>query len=177
MKNKLLQLIQYHQKIHKYVEIQDIYKMIFQGVMGAEHIIKDPDQARTRLLEEWQRCNTDNEEVLTEPVSINDTIIRVNLRPLKAKGDYFSSFFDAFIKSADIHQGNRTELISLWEMFKLLCKEKALSFSQSLLKEFDEQLKSQNYPAKHHSQLYREANKPAYRIVNKTIFEQYVLTL
>ena len=51
---KLFELLSFHLKNHASLAIQDIYKCLYQGVYGAEHLLKHPQKAHDYLLEEWE---------------------------------------------------------------------------------------------------------------------------
>ena len=74
--------------------------------------------------------------------------------------------------SAKEIDGSGEEFLTLWEEFKSAVNKNELNFDVKQLERFDEQIKSAQYPVMHHSPAYREANLPAYRVVNKRIAEE-----
>ena len=166
---QLLRLLRGHLYHRREVQIQDIYKLLYQGVFGAEHLLSDYARARAYLQEEWQRTAADPSELLTEPAAIDGEIIRVNLSRCRADGLSCDDLWRIFVQS-NKGSGSTEELRHLWSEFGELCRRKLLPFEAAAVVRFGEQMEAENYPARHHSSEYRQANRPAYRIVRRRVF-------
>lgn len=59
---------------------QDIYKLLYQGVLGSEHLLKDREQFAVRLKAELADLTADPAEELFEPVRPEGQLCRINLR-------------------------------------------------------------------------------------------------
>jgi len=122
--SELMNLIKVHLYLYKNVEIQDIYKLLFQGVFGAEHLLQDVDSAKARLVEEWDQIQAEAQEPLQVPVSSDGSIVRVNLRRCKAEGIEVTDVWDAFYRSAHNSSASKDEFDKVWQSFYQLCFEK-----------------------------------------------------
>ena len=135
---------------------EDVVKFAFQGMLGVGHLISSEEDAVKYLQEEMSGLEPDHEEPYIEKISPD--WLRMNLRAAKARG----------IREADI----------AW----MLCRSaqrKPLSFTRQNVYNFcvkldgSEQMKQaaakildENWlPG--HSQQYREAYHPAYRVLHK----------
>lgn len=163
----LLQLIKYHLRLHRDVEIQDIYKMLYQGVFGGEHLLTTRDAAQMRLDEEWRRVSADGEQDLFEPVSIDGRVVRINLRRCKADGIDLAEIWRAFHASGGKVNASLEDFEGTWRRFHGLCSKRLLMFPADKVAAFGREAKNFGCPAKHHSSAYRQANEPAYRVLLK----------
>ena len=168
----LFELIQWHLREHGDVEIQDIYKLLYQGIFGAEHLLKDAERAKKYLEQEWVRVPAEHSEVLLEPASTDGRIVRANLRRCKAEGLSIKELWTIFYRSVDQVHANIKEFEQTWQHFEELCRATKLPFDANHVRKFGSQARSENWPAKHHTDAYRRANYPAYRIVLKNEFEK-----
>ena len=166
MKN-LQELIAYHTQRHEGLQPEDVYKLLFQGVLGPEHLLSNPDAAKRYLFDEWQKVDGDHHEELIEEISIDEKYVRVNLRPFKARQIDLEILWNAFLHAAKMNTMAKSEFIVLWNEYMDLCHKQLLDFAYECVRAFDQLMYQKNYPPAHHSRLYREKNKPAYRVVVK----------
>lgn len=165
----LLRLVQWHLARRRDVQIQDVYKLLYQGVYGAEHILLNMDRARIFLEEEWGRTVPNAAEVLTEPVSLQGDIIRVNISRCRAEGLSCGDLWLVFQRS-NKQVGNVDDLQNIWHEFGEFCTMALLPFNHEAVVNFGRQVRQDGFPARHHSEAYRQANHPAYRVVSKREF-------
>lgn len=171
---KLRRLIQWHLYRHKNLEIQDVYKMLFQGVFGAEHLLNDVERAKAYLEEEWRRVPADKNVVLIEPVSVDGKINRVNIQRCKAEGIDRQALWEAFYASVSHVHADKNEFEKTWVTFAELCRTESWPFLANEVTAFGQDTKSENWPAKHHTSAYREVNYPAYRVLLKSEFNNII---
>ena len=162
-------LVREQMRLHPNLGFRDVYKLLFQGVMGVAHILRDRERAWRWLVEEFEGLDASEflGEPLVEKVSVDGSIIRVNLRPFKRLGLSLERLFEALSKSAESIKEDKEEFVRVWNRFIGLVGEGLLDFDYERLIEFDGVVKAGGYPPVHHSREYAEANKPAYRIVQK----------
>ena len=167
-------LVREQLRLHRNVGIRDVYKFLFEGVMGVEHILGDREVARRRLVEEFGRVDVSEflGESLVEDVSLGGGVVRVNLRPFKRLGLSLDRLFGAMVVSAERIEADRAGFVRLWNRFVGLVREGMLDFDYEALVEFDGVVRARGYPPVHHSREYVEANKPAYRVVDKKTYQE-----
>ena len=161
-------------KLHKNVGIQDVYKLLFQGVMGVAHILEDREKAWRELVEEFE--GLDASEFLGEPllerVSADGSVVRLNLRPFKRVGLCLERLFEVMLRSAEMIKTDKMGFVRVWKRFIELVKAGKLDFDYERLIEFDGMVRAGGYPPVHHSKEYVEANKSAYRVVQKKAYQE-----
>jgi hypothetical protein len=170
----LYELISYHTRHYKGIEPRDVYKLLFQGTFGPEHLLSNPIAAKEYLTKEWDSVVADENETLLEPISLDGKIIRINLRPAKAKNIALDDLWEAFSNSAKMEKPDLHQFISVWSEFKNMSQQGMVDFEFAEVLEFDKGMKTKSYPAAHHSQAYREKNWPAYRVVLKSDILPYI---
>ncbi len=163
----LLKLIEQHLTWYPLMEPRDVYKLLYQGVMGSEHLIASPDEYRNTLEEEFAGLQADPNEILLEPIRTDGLLYRINLRPYKSHSETLEGLIPALLASAREVTGSREELKATWEAFTLLCRgEKITIYQPHMIEEFSHWLEQLGYPAVHHSLAYNLAYRPAYRLIS-----------
>src|SRR5262245_56083851 len=69
------------------MEIEDAYKWLFHATLGGEHAVTDDEGPRQWLDREWATLGpplAGEKEVV--PLTVDGKLIRLNLRPYKARG-------------------------------------------------------------------------------------------
>ncbi len=147
-------------------QVVDVYKLIYQGVFGAEHALRDAQLARRYLEDEWARLvPAAVDEPLFEPLRADGALGRVNLRPYKAQGGDVEALYAAWMVTAGRVHGTVDALRDAWEHVEALAQQGALPFALAELRQFWQDQAAQGFPAVHHSALYRSLYAPAYRVV------------
>lgn len=164
-KKRMERLIKYHLNHHTGVEVQDVYKLLYQGFFGAEHLLTNKNKALYYLKQEWSTIKILDDEALYEPVSLDEKMVRINLRRAKAEGISFNQIWIAFFNSTGIVQKNQIEYKNIWDIFANLCREQILPFEEKSVKKFGMDMQKKGFPVVHHTEGYKRLNDPAYRVV------------
>ena len=146
---------------------QDVIKLCYQAVFGAEHLLFNISTAKIYFDHEFDSVEAIDGELCE---MISDDVCRVNLAVAKAKGIDRDLIFNAFVSSAKIGQGENDRFIGFLEEAEEIVRSGICNFSLDEWREFLEKYKDAGMPAVHHSQRYRDAEKPSYRIVNRKNF-------
>jgi hypothetical protein len=170
--SSLEELIRWHQRLRPDLQVVDVYKMLFQSVFGIQHILHD--KAKRYLEQELSTLETQKpyNEPLIENISIDNAMVRVNLRPFKMRGLSSEKLFSAMVTSAKEPKRTQKTFLKLWNRFKSQVEAGKLDFDESSLEDFDKKVKKENYPLYHHSERYRRSYSPAYRVVKKEVFKK-----
>jgi len=168
----LEELVRWHQRLRPDLQVVDVYKMLFQSVFGIQHILRD--KAKRYLEQELSTLETQkpSDETLIENISIDNEMVRVNLRPFRMQGLSSGKLFLAMATSAKEPKGTQKAFLKLWNRFKSLVEAGRLRFDESNLEDFDKNVKKENYPLYHHSEQYRRSYRPAYRVVKREVFKK-----
>jgi hypothetical protein len=147
------------------LQLQDLYKLIHQGALGSEHAVEDEESARRWLREEVQNLQEGPQEPLIDPISPSGDIVRINLRPYLRSGKDLDSLLAAFIKTANEYRGSVEVLRRSWAYARRMASEGSLPFKIEEMDAFLVRMAKDGFPAVHHSAVYEEAYRPAYRVV------------
>ena len=143
------------------IQIQDIYKFVFQGVMGSGHAIQSESIAMKRFQAELRD--------LSQPESPEDVIeflsseiVRVNLRPYVRKGGNTNALFRAFIRTGFNHRGSEIELNTAWKLIRGV----QTNFNNDDMNSYFSLQRNSGFSAVHHSEMYRDLYRPSYRVIS-----------
>ncbi len=190
-----------HRQLQTYPQsrLLDLYKSCFQDFMGAEHLVSDRqrlkaaskreesktrfesperEQARTKFktyLDE-ELSTTTLDDLLPwnyEPCGIEGNYVRVSIRTIKENVISEEMLLDAFVRSANTSKRPSVEEWSKqWHVIIGTIDQMQLGlphYEQD--KAFIDSILSVGKYAISHSPEYREAYRPHYRIVERSIFE------
>jgi hypothetical protein len=168
----LTQLIGEHVERRSAMEPRDVYKLLYQGILGLEHLVASPEGFAARLRAEYEGVSADNAELLWETVRPDGTLGRLNLRPFKAREGDVELLTAACLHTAGQVWGTPDELRAAWATFADLCRAGQWpAFSLPEVLAFSAWIEEREYPAAHHSSRYREEYRPAYRLVASEFLE------
>jgi hypothetical protein len=167
--DRMVPVVQEHLRRHPAMQIEDVYKLVHQAAFGNGHLMTDEAGARAYLQSELDSVSSDASEPLVEALSPDGSVVRVNLRPFKARGGDVKSLADAMIASANrfVPQPGRFE--RWWQDIVDAAAAGAVPFDAAALRSFGAEKKAEGYPAIHHSAEYESRSRPAYRVVLKEL--------
>lgn len=153
---------------HPASQLQDLRKALYQSAFGCGHLVEDPSAAADWIRREAAESASADQEVerLDGPWS------RVPLGML-ADGLTPETLAAAFAASAAIPGEDTHGLEQRLETLLALIRDRKLPFSLSDAEAEINAWRAAGYPACHHSDAYRAAYRPAYRVLH----ERYVRLL
>jgi hypothetical protein len=162
----MIEIILEHLTWYPLMGPRDVYKLIFQGVMGSEHLISSPEGFINYLREEFDPLPPDPTGRLLEALRSDRVLLRINLRPYKALQKPVDQLIPALLETAHSFKGDPDELRSTWMDFVQVCEASRITtFDIAELHEFTTWLEGLGFPALHHSEAYQRAYQPAYRLI------------
>jgi hypothetical protein len=147
------------------LDVQDLYKLVFQAALGSEHAVADVDAAQAWLARELKEMADGPPEPRIDPIAPDGRIVRVNLRPYLASNGDPAALLDAFVRTANEYRGTAEQLQRHWRYASALTESGVLPFALDAMQTFFEQMRARDFPAVHHSTRYEQAYHPAYRVV------------
>ncbi|MBR3972652.1 MAG: hypothetical protein IKJ99_01715 [Oscillospiraceae bacterium] len=155
-------LIAHYQKYPK-LQIQDIFKFIYQSSFGCEHMVTSLDGVTAYILKEFADCSVPLEDngLLDK---LDGVYSRVHLGWLN-RGLSAETLGKLFFASAKKEPEGMKNLLCKLETAKELVRENILDFPQMEFDAAAEEWGSGGYPAIHHSEAFRSVYHPAYRVV------------
>ena len=156
--------------------LQDMYKSFYQDRFGAEHMISDTAAVRAYLLYELGLAAADSvSNPYYETVGAQGRYVRVYLRCVNESLLTAEQLLDAFIRSAQPGKQPEQSWTDEWSHIVQAAQQAGVHYSEEENRLL--QQAAQNNQAVHHSETYRNAYHPHYRIVRRDIFENEIKPL
>ncbi len=152
-----------HASLYPLMEPADAVKLVYQNEFGGGHLIADRARAWRYLLEEYRATPQSDAAALYEP--IGNGIVRVRLAALAHHGLSLEALFDRFTASAARVRGERARFDEKLAVPETLARAGLLPFTPDALAAYLADYRAAGCPPVSHSEAYRHAYRPAYRIV------------
>lgn len=158
--------LEVHLKKHPQATEEDIVKFVFQGMLGVGHLVNSHQKTLNYIIQEMNSIQADDKEPLIEKLST--FWVRINLRAAKAREMHPTEIEMLTYYSAKYNPVSFTRKNVYNFCMKLdgINKEKMKSIAEKVLDE--------NWLPSH-SEQYRNAYNPAYRVVYKDYKKLYSL--
>ena len=161
MMKELEKVIRQHLQQYCCMQPQDVYKLIYQNEFGPGHFIEDEHTSLERLIKEYQGIPVKGKGNPIEP--IGNGMCRYYLRG--AGEDAIEMLNRIFVLTANRHKGEPESFEEKLSSVIPFLKKLNFEFSEKEYADYIRGQKEQNYPAVSHSEAYREAFHPAYRVI------------
>ena len=162
----LTALIQGHLVRYPAAEPRDVYKLLYQGVLGPEHLIDSVEHFDVQLQAEIETVQPDEMEPLWEPLRPDGLLGRLNLRPFKARGGDPGRLLEVCLRTRFQRWGTPEDLKRAWDTFSSLSRQGAFpAISPGRVDILTRYLILHDYPPTHHSTMFKRSYAPAYRVI------------
>jgi dephospho-CoA kinase len=164
-----LKIINKH--VHRYpdMDCQDLVKLAYQSAFAGGHAIDDEEAAQGRIRAEYTSYDPpDSLPPLYE--SIGNNLFRLNLFPALSSGLSPETVSRLFVLTARQHTVQSDDFQSRLNVLRQAIQSGLLLTRPVRLEAFDrwiEAYQARGYPAVHHSERFRQAYRPAYRVLHK----------
>jgi len=156
--------------------LEDLYKLVHQSAMGSEHSVKDEVAVREWLIRELGELGRGPQEPLLDPISPDGLIIRVHLRPYARLGFDDALLLEAFLRTAREFRGSNDLVERYGKVAVELIREGKLQVREDDVNRFFAEMRACAYPAVHHSPVFEERYRPAYRVVSSRFLQPEILS-
>ena len=160
---------------HPSMAPRDLAKLCYQAARGAEHLLADPERARAYLTRELEATEARGDLPLYEPIS--PEIVRVDLAAWKAREPDGDKLFEMFLATVNGGSPREDRLPAYLDEVDALLAEGGYPVELAEWTEFRRWYEEVGMPAVHHSQAYREQERPAYRIVRVEVLEEFLKSI
>lgn len=166
----LEQILYNHAQQYPLMQPQDAVKLIYQNVFGGGHLIRDPDACQCALRREYE--NTPQEPSVPLLELIGNGMARVMLNALDRSGYSPEQLGYDFIRSSREHTGSMNGFLLKLDILRKVTAVGAFGFDSDELEVYLTEYKTAGYPMVSHSPQYREAYRPAYRVVQLRVLPE-----
>ena len=159
------QLLSAHLARYPAMQLDDIYKLLHQAALGPGHALDNPAAARKRLDQEWVALGEAPAEPLQDIISPDGRLGRVHLRSYLAAGGNPDALHRAFVETANSYPASPDKLAKFCGCLGDLAAAGGIPYAREEVFAYFEKIARDGYPPVHHSEAFRSAYRPAYRVV------------
>lgn len=166
-RDKTAKLLIEHYQAYPLLQIQDIFKYLYQSSFGCEHMVSSTDLAIECIRKEWEEsCGKD--EIFID--TLDGDYSRVHLRFLNY-GLNAETLGRLFVASAKSEINGKENLEHKLMIARELVRKGELPFSEEEFEKKVGEWKGCGYPAIHHSEIFRSNYHPSYRVIANRFLE------
>lgn len=155
--------LQHQLKEHPSMQPRDVVKLCYQAVFGAEHLLRDAEGVKHYFQEEYAAVKASNDMPLFERISSD--ICRVNLGAWKAAGlpsEWLWRMFADTVVTGRTHE----DMAAYLQAAESVLGQCVHGFDEAAWRVFKQAYIADGMPAVRHTEQYRSAEQPSYRIVH-----------
>ena len=170
--SEIIQIINEHLDRYPEMEINDLFKLIYQNEYGGGFVGNAEENLR-KIREDYDKItNARRRPKVDLYEDIGNGFLRVNLGALDPAVLPFEKLNEAVVATGQTHRGSRDALREKVREVREHFGEFGFDFEEVTFVLFSSAMEEACYPPIDHSDTYRVLYKPAYRIVKKELLEQ-----
>lgn len=156
-------LLKDHFSRYPLLQPRDILKFLHQSTFGCGHLIASPTAAADYICEEMLQCTDSTVEI----EDLDGDFCRVHLSYIKKLGVSADTVAKLLVLSSQEPCSNEKSLETRLDVALSMAKNGEFPFSCEALQQEIDAWHSAGFPACHHSEVFRNAYAPAYRVIKK----------
>lgn len=165
-------LILEHVERYPAMEVVDLYKLLHQATLGSEHAVRNRDEASSWLESEIAALGDGPVEAVVD--RIGSRFARVHLRPFLTGGGDAGRLLDSFVKTANDGHAGVQQLECGLAVAAALAATGRLPWTAADVAGYATDRAGDGFAAVHHSDGFRDAYRPAYRVISVDLVEETV---
>lgn len=154
------------------LEAQDLVKALYQSEFGCGHFVSDDREGLERLVQEEKEsvnATRDNKPDFIEKFS--GDYCRVHLSRIREYGLSVETLFRLFVLSGRIPCGDAKVFTEKLDRLETLCESGLIPLDADDTRRYLQAYRQDGCPATHHSDVFRRAYAPCYRVVQASLCE------
>jgi hypothetical protein len=168
----MFKLLVTHFRRYHLMEIQDVYKLIYQGVCGSSHILQSSSSNfEAALKQEFDGLGANNSLPLWESIHPEGKIVRVNLAAYKHQSHKIERLSTLCLWTAEVSASTKDNYddisIALNTFYKLCKSRKIPKFTPLEIERYQKWVEENKFPMVHHSDVFQMNYTPHYRLVHR----------
>lgn len=160
---KTVKLLTAHYKAYPKMQIEDVFKYLFQSAFGCEHLVSDASAALDYIKSEYE-TQSKTESPKTEVLDGEYSRAYLSWLNVGLKAETLATLF---CLSAKKESNGRSNLEQKLEIARNLIKNGDLPFDETVFENGVEEWSLAGYPAIRHSDVFRSEYHPSYRVIAK----------
>ncbi len=164
----MIDILKAHYSRYPAMQIQDAVKLVYQNEFAGGHMIEDEQSSYRALLHEMHANPYKKDDMHLDGAgfeAIGNGLCRLHLYGLEAKGFAPETIHRFFINTANTMKGSVAGFEKKLATLRKCCIDGVLPYPVKELDAYLSQYKEKGYPPVHHSEAFKKAYAPAYRIV------------
>lgn len=147
------------------LQTQDLVKALYQSTFGCGHLIADPQRGLSWITQEAADCIPGENGVPAVVEPLGDAFCRIHLQALPACGLTPGTLFRLFALSAEKPAGDMATFRAHLDELERLVLTGEIPLDAQEAQAFLDEYRRAGCPATHHSETFRRAYQPAYRVI------------
>ena len=160
--NKTSKLLIEHYNSYPKMQIQDIFKFIYQSTFGCEHMVASENAAKEQIDSELKTVKFNHSPLVD---ILDGDYCRVNLEYIN-KGLSPTTLSKLFSLSSQKKKSSVDDLEEKIMCARQLIKSNAIPFTIDEFDTLHQEWKEKGYTAIHHSEIFRSTYSPSYRVIS-----------
>ena len=160
-KEVVMRILQEHIRRYPMMRPTDVIKLLYQRAFGGEHIAPDEARVRAYLEKEYAAVQGEADSVHVEPIGGGTVRLYLSGVPCTSIG----TVARLFVRGAARHHKDTAALETALDRVSVLAQSGETPFSAEAWTETLAAWRAAGCPSVHHSEEYRVAYAPAYRVL------------
>lgn len=165
-------VIKQHLQLYPEIQPADIYKMVYQGMLGPGHLGADPKMINKYICMELSEIEPDPDADLIENITPDSHFVRINLKKFLDMNLSVDGLAEVVLRSSGDTGNSKADFIHVWENIVHLVNNGKIAINKGAFNKFNRWAEENNYPVVHHSDVYFDLYLPAYRVVSLSIWKE-----
>lgn len=165
----LRKILEFHAQRYPLIQPADAVKLLYQHSFGVGHLIADRKTFMDRLEREMAAVRPNPAVPLTEP--IGNGLVRVMLNSPEFRRFSTESLTGACIRTAECPFDTPDAFRKKISELEAAVREGLFSFTPEALASYLAEYRAAGFPPVSHSEIYRAAYHPAYRVVKDSFLK------
>ena len=177
MTDDLRKILLQHLETYPEMQIRDMVKLIYQNEFAGGHMIANETDSMNRLKDEVEALSkhTRNTQGLVPFEEIGNGLCRLHLGKLSDPDISLQTVNKMFVSTANSVSGSMASFEDKLNVLRQCCRDKELPYPVGDVDVYLADYKKSGYPAVSHSEPYKKAYCPAYRIVKSEYMHYFDL--
>jgi hypothetical protein len=158
-------LIDSHLKRYPDLQIEDLYKLVYQATLGNSHAISDSAEVRDWLKRDMADPSQNVNEPMIDTLGSCGRFARIHLYAYRLSGRQPEKIIQTFINTSVRFPADSDAFFCAVEVVRKMSAEGKLPWKDSITIQFLSEQAVKKYPAIHHSEKFISKYHPHYRII------------
>jgi len=171
IKAGIIDLTARHHRRYPMMQIEDVYQLVYQSVMGPGHLLYNEKRAFDSLKKELANPRSKEKDLFVD-ISLTIKVVRINLNIFAEQGGSARKLFSAMQKTAQAIPPDKEKLRKIWDITGELAEDGKLAMlDYKGWRLFTDKLQRNSFPTIEHSSAYRKFYMPSYRVILYDLLE------